>query len=97
MTNYSCLQTGDNINIHYNGWDYAIWIVETKPDPVISIIEADINLEFEEPVDYANHLKMKKKFLKVQKEEAKKVEKFVQEKNLKEKIVWVDGKEISQK
>ena len=40
-------------------------------------MEADINLEFEEPVDYANHLKMKKTPSKIEKEEDKKVEKFV--------------------
>ena len=52
LTNYSCLMEGESINIHYNGKDYAIKIVQTKPENVISIVEADVNLEFEEPMDY---------------------------------------------
>ena len=62
------MQQGDDINIHYNGRDYHIKVVETKPDPVISIVEADINLEFEEPMDYAHHMKMKKTPSKVEKD-----------------------------
>jgi ubiquitin fusion degradation protein 1 len=46
------LHKGDTICITYDGREYLIDIVETKPEDVIVCVEADINLEFEAPKDY---------------------------------------------
>ena len=47
LTNYACVFKGDTINIQYLDRDYAINIVECKPNDQLCVIEADINLEFE--------------------------------------------------
>lgn len=52
LTNYSCLMKGDTINIQYQGRDYLIDIVETKPEDQICVVEADIEVDFREPLDY---------------------------------------------
>jgi ubiquitin fusion degradation protein 1 len=52
LTNYSCLMKGDTINIHYNQKDYLIDIVECKPEDQICVVEADIEVDFREPLDY---------------------------------------------
>jgi hypothetical protein len=52
LINYSVLHKGDTINIHFKGVDYAVDIMETKPEDQICCVEADLNLEFEEPKDY---------------------------------------------
>ena len=43
---------GDTINIQYQGRDYLIDIVETKPEDQICVVEADIEVDFREPLDY---------------------------------------------
>lgn len=52
LTNYSCVFKGDTINIQHQGRDYAIDIIQCKPADQICVVEADINLEFEAPLDY---------------------------------------------
>lgn len=52
LTNYSCLFKGDTINIQYQGRDYLIDIVECKPQDQICVVEADIEVDFREPLDY---------------------------------------------
>lgn len=52
LTNYSCLMKGDTININYQGRDYLIDIVECKPQDQICVVEADIEVDFREPLDY---------------------------------------------
>jgi ubiquitin fusion degradation protein 1 len=52
LTNYSCVMKGDTINIHYQGRDYLIDIVECKPQDQICVVEADIEVDFKEPLDY---------------------------------------------
>jgi ubiquitin fusion degradation protein 1 len=49
---FACLTKGDVIAIHYNRKLYELLVVETKPGDAISIIEADIEVEFVAPVDY---------------------------------------------
>ncbi|XP_038999138.1 ubiquitin recognition factor in ER-associated degradation protein 1-like [Hibiscus syriacus] len=51
LRNYSCLTVGDTIMIPYNNKNYYINIVETKPYPVVSIIETDCKVDFA-PLDY---------------------------------------------
>ena len=92
LTNYSCLQEGETINIHHLGRDYLIDIVECKPEKCISIVEADINLEFKEPKDY-KEVPLKKTHSKIKAEEEKKAE----EKNYGETFVRIDGKKLTKK
>lgn len=52
LTNYSCLSKGDTINISYGGRDYLIDVVDCKPKDQICVVEADIEVDFREPLDY---------------------------------------------
>jgi len=52
LTNYSCLMKGDTINIHHSGKDYLIDIVDCKPVDQICVVEADIEVDFREPLDF---------------------------------------------
>jgi len=52
MTKYACVFKGDTININFNNRDYMINIVDCKPNDQICVIEADINVDFEAPLDY---------------------------------------------
>jgi len=52
LRNYSCLTRGDTIMIPYNGKNYYIDVKDTKPDPAISVIETDVQVDFEAPKDY---------------------------------------------
>jgi len=47
----------DEIAIHYNNKEYRIRILEAKPQNAISIIEADIEVDFAPPVDYVPEVK----------------------------------------
>ena len=52
LTNYACVFKGDTININHMGRDYPINIVSCKPNDQICVIEADINVDFDTPLDY---------------------------------------------
>jgi len=55
LRNFSAMTTGDMIRIEYNKIYYDIAVIEVKPQNpsgAISIVEADINLEFAPPLDY---------------------------------------------
>lgn len=52
LRNFATLTVGDNIVIDYNSKKYEIEIVECKPAKAISIIEADVNVDFAPPKDY---------------------------------------------
>merc|ERR1719390_209014 len=52
LRNFATLTVGDCIVINYNRKKYEIEIIETKPASAISIIEADVNVEFAPPKDY---------------------------------------------
>lgn len=49
LRNFATLTVGDCIIINYNSQKYEIEIVECKPANAISIIEADVNVDFAEP------------------------------------------------
>ena len=51
MKHYSVLSQGSSISIQHGGRDYIIDILETKPTEVISCINTDISVDFEEPRD----------------------------------------------
>jgi len=52
LRNFATLTVGDCIVIDYNQRKYEIEIVECKPAKAISIIEADVNVDFAPPKDY---------------------------------------------
>mmetsp|Transcript_19626 Transcript_19626/g.36157 ORF Transcript_19626/g.36157 Transcript_19626/m.36157 type:complete len:271 (-) Transcript_19626:76-888(-) len=52
LRNFSCLTSGETINIEFAGRNFEIEIVETRPGDAILTIETDINIEFETPKDY---------------------------------------------
>lgn len=54
LRNYATLTVGDNIVIHYLGKTYEIKIMELKPSFACTIIETDVEVEFQEPVDCNN-------------------------------------------
>merc|ERR1712232_1147889 len=52
LRNFATLTVGDCVVIDYNQKKYEIEIVECKPAAAISIIEADVNVDFAPPKDY---------------------------------------------
>jgi ubiquitin fusion degradation protein 1 len=52
LRHFATLTKGDNIVINYNNKKFEIEIIETKPSDAISIIEADIEVDFAPPKDY---------------------------------------------
>ncbi|CAJ1337944.1 unnamed protein product [Effrenium voratum] len=52
LRNFATLTVGDCVVIDYNQRKYEIEIVECKPAKAISIIEADVNVDFAPPKDY---------------------------------------------
>lgn len=57
LRHFATLTKGDNIVINYNNKKFEIEIVETKPSDAISIIEADIEVDFAPPKDYVEPTK----------------------------------------
>lgn len=52
LRHFATLTKGDNIVINYNKKKFEIEIIETKPKDAVSIIEADIEVDFAPPKDY---------------------------------------------
>lgn len=52
LRTFTCLTTGDTIAITYNDKIYYIDVLQVAPGNAISIIETDVNVEFEAPADY---------------------------------------------
>uniref|UniRef100_A0A4W3JLR0 Ubiquitin recognition factor in ER associated degradation 1 n=1 Tax=Callorhinchus milii TaxID=7868 RepID=A0A4W3JLR0_CALMI len=52
LRNFACLTTGDVIAINYNEKIYELRVMETKPDTAVSIIECDMNVDFDAPLGY---------------------------------------------
>lgn len=58
LRHFATLTKGDNIVINYNNKKFEIEIIETRPSEAISIIEADIEVDFAPPKDYVEPPKM---------------------------------------
>eukprot|EP00920_Eleutheroschizon_duboscqi_P034327 GHVT01082498.1.p1 GENE.GHVT01082498.1~~GHVT01082498.1.p1 ORF type:complete len:296 (+),score=19.64 GHVT01082498.1:563-1450(+) len=52
LRNFATLTVGDNIVIDYCDHKYEIEIVELRPAPAVTIIETDVEVEFQAPKDY---------------------------------------------
>lgn len=85
---------GDTININYQGRDFLIDIVETKPEDQICVVEADIEVEFKAPLDYKEVPLVKKQSHFSIDDEKDKNEKL---KELESKFVRLDGKALTEK
>lgn len=57
LRNFACLTTGDIIAITYNKRVYELRVLETKPGDAVTIIECDMNVEFDAPVGYKEERK----------------------------------------
>ena len=52
LRHFACLSKGDIVAINYNNKIYELNVLETKPAAAVSIIECDMNVEFEAPPGY---------------------------------------------
>ncbi|OAF65892.1 hypothetical protein A3Q56_06381 [Intoshia linei] len=52
LRSFSCLTVGDIIVLKYNNQPYEFEVKNTKPEDKICIIECDLNVEFETPLNY---------------------------------------------
>ncbi|KAJ2891000.1 ubiquitin fusion degradation protein [Coemansia aciculifera] len=53
LRKFSALTVGDIVTIEYNGREYRIAVLETKPSPsAINIVETDLSVDFAAPVGY---------------------------------------------
>ena len=46
LTHFATLKKGETIHIQYGGRDYAIDIVDTKPEDQVYCFEANITIDF---------------------------------------------------
>lgn len=60
LRNFACLTAGDSIAITYNSRIYELSVLETKPGNAVSIIECDMNVEFDTPVGYQEPKRIRK-------------------------------------
>ena len=54
LSNFSCLNKNTTIPIKIFDKFYDIDIIDTKPDKNIYIVNSDINIDFDKPVNYVN-------------------------------------------
>lgn len=54
LRNFTCLSKNDSIAIDYNNKIYWLNIIEVKPGNAISIVEADVNVDFLAPKKTSN-------------------------------------------
>jgi len=52
LRHFACLSKGDIVAINYNNRIYELNVMETKPAAAVSIIECDMNVDFEAPPGY---------------------------------------------
>eukprot|EP00003_Mantamonas_plastica_P007506 TRINITY_DN1632_c0_g1_i2.p2 TRINITY_DN1632_c0_g1~~TRINITY_DN1632_c0_g1_i2.p2 ORF type:complete len:282 (-),score=95.16 TRINITY_DN1632_c0_g1_i2:935-1780(-) len=56
LRNFSCVTKGDVIRITYDSHAYDLEVNDVKPDPQVSIVEADVEVDFGEPRGYKEWL-----------------------------------------
>ena len=98
---------GDTININYSGRDYLIDIVDCKPADQICVVEADIEVDFSEPLDYkevqARQMAtpaaagVNKQKLRIDEEQVLKEEAIKKVKEMEAKFKRLDGKQLNDK
>ncbi|EKX52015.1 UFD1-like protein, CDC48 co-factor [Guillardia theta CCMP2712] len=60
LRSFSALTKGSTIRIHYNNKQYDIDVVDIKPRDTgaISIVDADVNVDFDAPADYVEPVRV---------------------------------------
>merc|ERR1719240_2197889 len=56
LRGFSALTKGDTIVIRHAGKQYPLDIMEVRPGDAMTIIEADVNVDFEAPLDHEDGL-----------------------------------------
>lgn len=51
LRNFAALTVGDSFAVEYNGQFYGLEVVEAKPANAVSVVEADVEVEFATPKD----------------------------------------------
>ena len=54
LSKFTTINKGSTIAIYYKDVPYELNIVDTKPSDSVSIINTDVKIDFEEPVDYVD-------------------------------------------
>jgi ubiquitin fusion degradation protein 1 len=52
LRSFSCVTIGDKLHFDYNFQEYILEVTDVKPKKACCIIEADIEVDFDEPVGY---------------------------------------------
>jgi ubiquitin fusion degradation protein 1 len=52
LRNYVCVTKGDTITVMFNKKKYLIDVVECQPKDAISLTNVDVEVDFEQPLDY---------------------------------------------
>jgi ubiquitin fusion degradation protein 1 len=52
LRNFSCLTLDDQLCLPYNGKNYYVDVIELKPANAVSIVEADVEVDFAPPIGY---------------------------------------------
>lgn len=106
LRNYVCVTKGDTITVQFNKKKYLIDIVECKPKDAISLTNVDVEVDFEQPLDYKEEEEqklVKQNSLVIGDEKAQKKE--LTEEDIKQKIsdekfkgncFRMDGKKITE-
>lgn len=89
LRNFACLTVGDVVSINYNTKTYQLRVLETKPGRAVMIIECDMNVDFEAPVGYIEHLKEQRRLRELAKEEEELAKQAAERKKLHEEIAQV--------
>lgn len=55
LRKYTCLTTGDIICLPYSGSKYFLEVTEVQPAGKASIVECNVNIDFDEPVGYKEY------------------------------------------
>ena len=99
MRKYYCVTKGDVISIYFNKKEYKLDIMECKPKDMISLVNCDIEIDFETPRDYKEYQEKREK-QKAKKEVKKELTKEeIQKRIIDDKFsgnyVRMDGKKIT--
>jgi len=54
LRSYVCVTKGDSIVVRFNKVDYNIDIMECKPKDSVSLTNVDVEVDFAEPLDFAD-------------------------------------------
>ena len=60
LRKYTCVTVGDIIEINHAGQAYHLEILDVKPGGAASIVEADVQIDFDEPVGYKEYVERKR-------------------------------------